>query len=581
MGHFRAHFTWNTGSLGVNCPAGSSANTINNSIPGDAYGCSGSRADIYLQCGSQPLVLIGSTGNWTQQNIQINYTVNCNGSNCTNSAVPPPCTTNVTFNVHNDNNYTLWYYQAITVNVGDPIGGGLMLAPGASGTSQATWLCSQGPNVMLFCSATAPAYSSGSPNGTMTGQNLDSNALPIIGANPSLTSPGNGYGNPSLSTYQAPSPDQYNATNFYAMGTNAPILFSGTNTQQQGFDALYDAITKASKLNDQDIWGAAGGITNAILAAARSQTNAAAWTNGLTFQQFTNGLAAWGQAGTNSGGIVWTNGMTYSQFTNGFAQYQDTNGLTYQEFTNGLALFGNTNQVWTNGLTFVEFTNRDYQMSQAATNQMTQWQANMQAATNGASAVSRAIMAPPGGWSVGLAGGLSAPGGDTSQAIQVGAPGHQISFQFSNSVMPQYPGLRQMCYWCILVTVFAYCWKTFEKKLQSLFYVPAATSAGQSFAGFNANFPGAIAAAGVIVGVIAAFVTAAMSAFMGSTSDTLTSLESSPFLGMTGSFAWNFLSVYVPLDTLASGVVTVLVYRMTLTAAAGTAAAVLKFIVGP
>jgi hypothetical protein len=146
--------------------------------------------------------------------------------------------------------------------------------------------------------------------------------------------------------------------------------------------------------------------------------------------------------------------------------------------------------------------------------------------------------------------------------------------------MPDFKGIRTLVGWCIIVTVFVYCWKSFDKKLQSLFYVPQATTSGQMFAGFNANFPGAIAMASAIVGVIAAFMTAGID-FLFNFQDNLTSLGSSPFIGMKGTFAWDFLSYYMPLDMLVSAVITVIVYRLFISTLATIAAGVLKFLVGP
>jgi hypothetical protein len=54
----------------------------------------------------------------------------------------------------------------------------------------------------------------------------------------------------------------------------------------------------------------------------------------------------------------------------------------------------------------------------------------------------------------------------------------------------------------------------------------------------------------------------------------------SPMAAMAGTFAWNFFSVYMPLDTLLSCVLTLFGYRMLVDSAAGVAAGVIKFLVG-
>jgi hypothetical protein len=479
----------------------------------------------------------------------------------------------------------------------------------------------------------------------MTGLSADDTASPVPGATPSFGagsgSGGGGVGagaggTPPLTSYSPPTTMSYNPTNWSVTGSNQPILFSGgtgTNgTVAEGFSALYTIAVSAAELAHSDaqainaavvgvsnVVGLANGSANAMAVSnamvqnglfvsnAVARINASGVTNvsvsnlgqitnllgGLLGATMTNGLdvsnaivnlAGIGTNGltfgqlTNALGTYGTNGMTFSQYTNGLGLMGETNGLTFDQFTNGLAMLGATNAPeWTNGLTFEQYSNSQATYQQAATDNVAVAWSEIMAKTNQAGSLAYSTAVTPDTFSVGLG---DSGGGGASQAITVGGGGSTITYVFANAIMPAYPGLRTLCYWCIVVTVFCYCYKTFEKKVQGLFFVPQAVTSGQSFAGFNANFPGAIAMAAAIVGVIAALVSMGLPVILGMR-DSISTMGNNPFTAMHGTFAWQFLSDYVPLDMLASAVVTVIAYRIFMGSLATVAAGVLKFLVGP
>jgi hypothetical protein len=258
--------------FGLEIAAGGSTNQVI-SFMADNYDASGYYANCYIQVGnsSAPWVQIGTTADYQNDNIPVTYSIYVNGGNCTNSAVPPPCMSNIVYTVQNNDVGGHWYFQSAAIGVGNPVYGMLYLPGGQSGNSTASWPCATAGAVKLYLSddynnVPSLLVVAGTSNGSWDGIQNEESPLVVPGATPYVS--GNSFGNSSLNLVQPPSPDQYNPATAWATGTNSAILWSSaTNTDQAGFSALYDAATKASVLAHQDaglVVAALGSVTNAI-----------------------------------------------------------------------------------------------------------------------------------------------------------------------------------------------------------------------------------------------------------------------------------------------------------------------------
>jgi hypothetical protein len=253
-----------------------------------------------------------------------------------------PCMTNLTFSVKNTDVVSHMYFQCDGSD--GPFAGGLVLDPGQSGFSKATWPCEDAYLIHLYVH-TPTMYENGGGNfidGTGTGTADGGNDTGAVGSG----SPGNINGSGSWSTNTSPinnsppSASQYNPTNALHSGTNSPILFSGTNQIQQGKSAIYDALSKLGEQAHQD--AAAGdqiglGISNAVAQAAKeanrnatnflnvtnnsgTETNYALETTQLGIQG-----TLWGMSNIISGFVVTASNL----FGNGTLDvgFMDTNGI--------------------------------------------------------------------------------------------------------------------------------------------------------------------------------------------------------------------------------------------------------------
>ena len=559
-------------------------------VYGSAYNCPGGYATLSLSMNGQPYVQMARTGDALTQHIPVSFNVTVNGATCTNSAYPPPCYTNLTFSVRNNDVGGHWYYQALNGGGGLGVEGMLFLTGGQTGSSHGTWLCADGANVKLYCSGdTAPnLYSStNSPSGNGNWWGVSgSPGSEVPGASPAgstgtgLTGDVYPMNNNPVSNQQT-SPSSYNVTNFNASGTNSPIIWGGTNSiDQQGYGALYDAITKASKLNDTDL---------GVLAGISRTNGSSSWTNGLTYSQFTNGFAK--LATTNQ--ASWTNGLTYSQFTNGLANVgftnaaSWTNGLTYSEFTNGLANLATngaavTNDApWTNSLTLEQMTNAyrpsgvlGREAQEDMTNTLSGKFNSIIAATNQAGSLSAQSV-------VDAAAGAFHDGrlvqdiitGGASEAVVLGP---NVSMTISTANFPPAFGvLHHVFAWAIEIAVFVSCWKIFSSNVKQALQTPQAGTSGESVLGTNVNVVSALTMAGVIVAAIATMVAVALPKLLG----LLLLITGDPFAGMD-SFGVAFVGALVPIPMLLSAVGTVTLFRLTMDSGGMVCGGIIKLLVG-
>lgn len=234
----------------------------------------------------------------------------------------PVCTTNLTWNIQNGStsiqtyiaaNYPLLTPAQANADVPEPGGdtsGLLELDPGQSGLLQVPDVkCTNASAWQVYLVQSFEAANSGS-NGTAVTYPLGIPA-PGIGA-PSGSS---GSASPTSTSPVQTTPQQvnlpngtgqYNPTNAAVSGTNAPILFTSTNTtviEQQGDQALYTAVVNDGVQAHQDALTALGtnlllgsrlygAVTN--LGGLSAGTNSSlGFTNTYAFSnvQLSNGLA--------------------------------------------------------------------------------------------------------------------------------------------------------------------------------------------------------------------------------------------------------------------------------------------------
>lgn len=281
-----------------------------------------------------------------------------NNNGCTVSNPPPPCRTNLTFNVKNDNPVPNFYYQALARD--GIFMGGLWLNAGMSGQSFGNWACSNAPNVRLYqipstwngwegtgyvlnnAGGTMDAWGDPVSNGSLEGfynwngeansgagapfELIPESSLPAEVVNP-VGSSGSGpaAGQPGGPSAGAPTPltsrppSQYDPTSPNQSGTNSPILWtagSATNAaqaSQQGFGALWDVNSQLGQQAHNDALaieaGQNGIYTNAVavgLANAQWSSNLLASMNaGLASDAaFRSNVLAHGLSITNLGGMI-------------------------------------------------------------------------------------------------------------------------------------------------------------------------------------------------------------------------------------------------------------------------------------
>ena len=299
------------------------------------------------------------------------------------------CETNLCFSVHNSDVVSHTYYQSRGVPNGvSDLSGVITLSPGQSGQSVAEWQCTDAPNVRLYMednggdtgtsgtssngsgSGTSGTSTNGSGSGTYGGdipQNVTPTGSDASTTNQPVVAP------PTSTT--APTPGQFNPTNSAVSGSDSPILFSGTNTQQtvaQGDSAIYDALAKGIQQQHQDMQNLDSTISNAV--AGFNSGSGGKTNNDIILNWPSNLLAGAGSGsgsptnvgtgtGTNTGnGGLASNVWVMNWPTNGW--YGNTNGYgltnyaqesTLEGISNLLAGAGSTNGEsgtnWLNGIT--------------------------------------------------------------------------------------------------------------------------------------------------------------------------------------------------------------------------------------
>jgi hypothetical protein len=203
----------------------------------------------------------------------------------------PPAQTNCfyQFPINNNNASIQTFYAA--KNLAIDMTKTLVLGPGLSGILEFEAPCSESNQwQVLWAPYGEPDYVNVTPQITNLDDTPGTNLLPVV--------------------VEKPAPTSYNPDQAWGTGgTNPPIQFTGTNDQQVGFSALYDAITKHAAQTDANLKALQG----------QQVTNSTGWPSDFPDQGTherldmlinlqTNGSIleatnAWGSTATEQGGF--------------------------------------------------------------------------------------------------------------------------------------------------------------------------------------------------------------------------------------------------------------------------------------
>ena len=342
--------------------------------------------------------------------------------------------------------------------------------------------------------------------------------------------------------------------------TNGPIDFSSVGgASSTNLGAIMEAAYNELAQSLQSI--------NGNLISNRSGAGSTVISNVVTFQGGSNvWVQNWPSSFTNGGGGA----------SNVWIQNWPSNLLGNVTVTN---IGNSTNGAsWTNGLTLNQFTNAGTQAQLGQSNRLSWAYYQMTSSTNEGSIPllgygSTLLSGNPSSGQIPVASG----GAGGLQTIMVGGKSGQIAFTLDSSVMPAFTGVRTGIEWFVAGLVFLICWKGFQSSMQSLLLTPQARTAGEEVLGTNANFAGAIAAAGLILGVVAAAAVFFLPYLAGYAA---TFMPGNPFSAVSGTFAYSYLDAFVPLNVVASAVGVVLFFRLTCGSVTLVAAGCIKLLVG-
>lgn len=318
--------------------------------------------------------------------------------------------------------------------------------------------------------------------------------------------------------------------------TNGPIVWNNIpdgpaqdSTLRAGFSALDNSLNEIyAKSNTAAVAGAAGGVSNI-------------WVQ--------NWPSNFGQFSISN------------FFTNSIS---DTNGSGGG--SNGLSLADLSNFVQTNQLD--------------TSNKIGSVISKLNAATNAAAGLSASSISAHMGFpsdSSSLVDDSGSPA--QSPLILVGGSRGQISYSFGSvNGMPEFPGLRSLLKWCVLVALFRMVWTNFMGNIRRMFFVTANSVDLGLWNSVGAGTAAAITVAGVIMGVACAFVAYMLPIVFGFGDSVVQNGGTNPMAVLAATWAWQFLSQYVPIAFLVSSVLVWVGYEMVTDAAALVALGVIKML---
>ena len=327
-----------------------------------------------------------------------------------------------------------------------------------------------------------------------------------------------GYTNPSV---QFASPATYLLTNGQISwntmgGTNASSVAvdeAGFNSLAQKLDTLAADLSRSNGLL-VSINGTVSGATNIYNSSGASNVWVQNWP-----AAYSNGIAGNG-AGTN-----------YYGFTNIF------NGQT-------------------NALTLADLTNYISSQTQATSNSIPNIVGQITAGTNVASQLSME----------GIISGLGFPkeasslhddsgGPSVSPTIVVGGSGGHINYIFGAvSGMPNFPAVRAMLKWAVIISLFCLVWRSFMANIRRMFFVTANAVDLGLFDSVGAGVAATVMVSGLIMGVIVSFCALILPTLTGYVNEVTAQGGTNPMATLAATWAWQFLCQYAPIPYILSAV---------------------------
>lgn len=353
------------------------------------------------------------------------------------------------------------------------------------------------------------------------------------------------------------------------------------STLKAGFSELANDLIQIHNSqggsNTSGASGSSSGMTNLTVSVSNWPTNFS--TSGSTNNFF---------AATNVNIGNWPTNFSMGSNTNNFSAATNVSVNNWpQGFSNALwGIYSNTlatgtNGVgWTNGLTEEQLTNWVSDQEKHASNDFEVALMFALGHTNEAAALDSYVV----GEHLGFAHDVSGledvfGGGAVSPEIQVGGADAHITYLFGGVTgMPAFSGLRTLVKWCMIMTLFCLVWRSFMANIRRMFFVTANAVDLGLFNTVGAGTAAAVVVAGLIMGIAAAFVAYTLPIVLGFADTVASSGGSHPMFELASTWAWSFLSQYLPLAYLVSCVVTWIGFEMVTDSAALVALGVIKML---
>ena len=145
--------------------------------------------------------------------------------------------------------------------------------------------------------------------------------------------------------------------------------------------------------------------------------------------------------------------------------------------------------------------------------------------------------------------------------------------------LPTYPNIRNLIAWCILVCLLLRNWRVTYKAIANAFAANQARTAGTEVFGTNLNISSALAMAVFIMALIVTIPTTAVAIISGEA--TLFFSIGNPFSLLQGmGFGFQLIDHYIPLLTLLSSILTLVIYEIVVDSIASVVMAIKLFLVG-
>lgn len=490
-------------------------------------------------------------------------------------SAPAACTTNISFTVHNNNPWAETY--CIIYKDGTVQGTPAYCPAGFTLTLAVTAACTNRFDFGVWRQPSGEEIESGDTNYKLITTNAIGYSGTVTNAGQKITT------NPTNAVAQSVTapPFIYNTTNNNGTNYTPPIIFSTTNqvtSQQQGDQALYDALTKfAAKNNSQNLILASN--LSAINTNISAKTNYSLETTQSKILSANNGMS-------NLLSSIVLRGADQATHLDSVAMLGALNSISNNtKGTTGISNYAQETTLL--GMSNL-MVNGNYATNRPiGTNDWGTAQSNLTAQldaihneTNGAGVMGTAMS--------GYKSQINQTGVSDDAAnngslfsVELGGAGGGLQFQITSNDLDARVGSlsqgRPVFKWAIIVLLVFFNYKVLRKAIGDVAQTNQATTAGTTLLGTNVNSASALICAAIIVAILASLPTIAASGIL----DVLTtiSFHENPIASVTSNI-YAFGNHYFPIGLMFSALINHFGFRVFLDAAAASAMAIVKFLVG-